>query len=106
MAKRKPRQNVTWVPRDPPAGTERVWEETVEGHGRFYFHGAVVRNGERTYLIRRDVTETENSRAVCLLSERGTVMKWYSAYESPCPEVLQAVESACKAAVVHSVMSA
>lgn len=106
MAKRRPRQSTAWVPKDPPAGTPRVWEETVEGHGRFYFHGAVVRNGERTYLVRRDVTETENSRAVCLLSERGTVVMWYSSFFPAPPEVAAAVERAGSAAIVHSVMSA
>ena len=107
MVKRKPRKNVNWVPKDPPVGTTRVWQERVEGHGNFYFHGAVVRNGERTYLVRRDVTETENSRAVCLLSEAGAVMMWYLNYSPvPPPEVQAAVERAARAAVVHSVMSA
>lgn len=95
------------MPKDAPAGTSRVWEEHVEGHGTLYFHGAVVRDGERTYLIRRDVTETENSRAVCLLSEDGRIIKWYLSYASSRPsEILRAIGRASDAVIIHSVMSA
>lgn len=91
------------VPRNPPGDPPRVWQEIVEGHGTFYFHGAVIRNGERSYLVRRDPTKTENGRAVCLLSEQGAVLIWYTNYPLA---VHAAIGRAREAVVVHSVMSA
>ncbi len=91
------------APRNPPGDPPRLWQETVDGHGIFYFHGSVVRNGERSYLVRRDPTETEHGRAVCLLSEQGAVLIWYTNYPLA---VCAAVCRAGEAAVVHSVMSA
>ncbi len=95
------------VPRDPPSETvARIWEEKLE-QGHFYVLGSVVRNGEKSYLVRRERTDIENQIAVCLMSEKGEVVRWYSDWETKADEGLrEAIKRAGETALVHSVMRA
>lgn len=90
------------LPRPAPPGQPRIWEAVVDGVGTLYTHGAVVRQGVRTYLIRISRPD-RNETPVCEIRPDGTVVRWFFAWEEN-GGLRAPMNEARKFVLAHSVM--